>query len=63
MLIKLVASLVLISSVLSAEEKFSFHGYKLIRITPKSLNHIQLLNHWENNPEVKIALFFFCLIE
>ena len=32
-------------------EKFSFEGYKLIRITPKSVQHLETLATWENNQD------------
>lgn len=55
MLLKIAIIFIIISSSLCVQEKFSFQGYKLIRIRPNSIYHIQLLDSWENNPEVKYS--------
>ena len=52
---KYLSELVLILCVAvswSAAEKFSFQGYRFVKLTPKSENHLSLLALWENNPEV-----------
>ncbi|RNA22669.1 carboxypeptidase A1-like [Brachionus plicatilis] len=54
MSLQIATVLILISSSLCANEKFSFEGYKLIQITPKSVHHIQLLDSWENNPDFDV---------
>lgn len=33
-------------------EKFSYKGYKLIDITPKTSDQLELLAKWENNQDV-----------
>lgn len=33
------------------DEKFSYDGYSLIRVTPKSQSHISSLKKWHQNPE------------
>jgi len=35
----------------SLSEKHSFVGYKLLRLTPESEDHLKLIREWEHNPE------------
>ncbi|RNA27121.1 carboxypeptidase, partial [Brachionus plicatilis] len=54
MLFHLTAIIILLCPSLTTQKKFSFEGYKLIQIKPKSIHHIQLLNSWENNPDFDV---------
>ncbi|CAF0850217.1 unnamed protein product [Brachionus calyciflorus] len=53
MFIKLLAFSIFISVNIYAE-KISYNGYRLIRITPTTENHIQLLDSWEDNPNFDV---------
>ena len=33
-------------------ERFSYDGYKLVRLTPKSNSHVKLISQWEQNTDV-----------
>ena len=61
MFFKITTIFILISSSLCLQEKTTFEGYQLIRIRPSSFNHIQLLNSWENNPDVNNFIAYFYL--
>lgn len=37
--------------------KFSFDGYRLLRITPKTGNHLKLLNKFKRNEDVRLLKF------
>jgi hypothetical protein len=43
--------LVCLAAGVFADEKFSYDGYSLIRLTPQSQSHIGSLKKWQNNPE------------
>jgi len=53
MLVKLYISLVLavLAVGFSASEKFSYDGFSLIRLTPKTAKHVRMIREWQHNPE------------
>jgi hypothetical protein len=49
--IKYVSLVVLLATVFVAGEQFSYDGYRLVRLFPKTIEHLNLLESWENNQD------------
>jgi hypothetical protein len=55
------ASIIVLAVCLSsvfATGKFSFDGYKLVKIHPKTNLQLETISKWENNNDVIISTFF-----
>ena len=43
-------------------EKVSYDGHVLVRITPRTHHHLKLLNQFENNLDVRFDYFFLNIL-
>lgn len=48
---------VVVLSTLNADEAFDYTGYHLIRITPKNIEHLNILGEWQHEQDVCLSPF------